>query len=254
MESIKAVITRELNLDRAHYPLHERLYLLLAGTFCVLLVLTNVIGTKLFEAPHDSSFSLTTGLLTYPLTFLVTDVVSEIYGKKRADFMVLVGFLMSLLMVLVVQAAIAVPEASIWVLPETRCCATSEDYQEAFSGVFAINQLLLFGSMTAYLCAQLIDNYLFHFWRRFTGGRHLWLRNNLSTPISQAVDTLIVGSVVFYWGFGWEIGQGLVVMATIYAYKLTIALVDTPLVYLCIYVVKRQLGGTYAVKPADQIV
>ncbi len=224
------------------YSRYERIYLLLAATFVVLLVLTNIIGIKLFRAPFNPDFALTTGILTYPFTFLVTDLVSEIYGKKRADFMVLIGFLMSLVMLGIVQMAIHVEPHPYWVPGDGAFFPTEGEYQHAFQSVFALNGVLLFGSMSAYACAQLTDNYLYHFWKRVTKGKHLWLRNNGSTWISQLVDTAVVNSILFYVGFGMEFMVGVKIMATIYVYKLAIAAVDTPLIYAGVYGIKRLLG------------
>lgn len=259
----------DLGVDGRSYPLYERVYLLLAASFAVLLVLTNIIGIKLFYAPayaftstilffiprSEAGFALTTGILTYPLTFLVTDIVSEIYGKRRADFMVLLGFLMSLLMIGVTQLALQVPAHPYWVPPPEpqtlpflegwvpgAFYTSHEDYQRAFASVFSVNGVLLLGSMLAYGAAQLTDNYLYHFIKRLTKGKHLWLRNNGSTLVSQLVDTIIVNSILFYVGFGWGFWQGVEVMMTIYFYKLMIALLDTPLVYAGVFVVKRILG------------
>ncbi len=232
----------DASVDSAPYPLYERLYLVLAATFVVLLVLTNVVGIKLFQAPLKPSFALTTGILTYPLTFLVTDIVSEVWGRRRADFMVLLGFLMSILMVLVIQLALAVPPHPYWVPGVDPAYPTASGYQYAFESVFSLNGLLLMGSMLAYGAAQLCDNWLFHFFKRLTNGKHLWLRNNGSTWISQLVDTAIVNSILFFIGFGWDFATGVGVMATIYVYKLVIAAVDTPLVYAGVYVIKRLLG------------
>jgi queuosine precursor transporter len=248
----------DLGVDERRYPLHERIYLLLAATFAVLLVLTNIIGIKLFDAPlygitssilffiprSEAGFALTAGILTYPLTFLVTDLVSEIYGKRRADFMVLLGFLMSLLMLGITQLAMRVPPHPFWVPPDGGFYGSVEGYQHAFESVFSLNGVLLFGSMLAYAAAQLTDNWLYHFWKRLTKGRHLWLRNNGSTLVSQAVDTAIVNSILFYLGFGWELWQGVEVMLTIYFYKLMIAALDTPLIYLGVWLLRRILGRT----------
>jgi len=230
-----------LAVDANVQPLAERIYLVLAALFVVVLVLTNIIGIKLFRAPFNPDFALTTGILTYPLTFLITDVVSEIYGRKRADFMVIMGFAMSAVMLGLVQIAIHVPPHPFWVPPSDPFYDSAEGYQHAFESVFALNGVLVFGSMTAYLCAQLTDNRLYHFWKRVTRGRHLWLRNNGSTWISQMVDTLVVNSILFYLGFGMELGVGLKIMATIYVYKVCLAVLDTPLIYLGVYVVKRAL-------------
>lgn len=246
----------DLSVDDRAYPRYERIYLLLASTFAVLLVLTNIVGIKLFYAPayeftstvlffipsSDAGFALTTGILTYPLTFLITDLVSEIYGKRRADFMVLLGFLMSLLMLGVGQLAMRVPAHPYWAPPQGGFYDSVEGYQLAFESVFSLNGYLLFGSMLAYGVAQLIDNYLYHFYKRLTGGRYLWLRNNGSTMVSQLFDTAIVNSILFYGAFGWEFWQGVEVMMTIYFYKLMIAALDTPLIYLGVWVLKRLLG------------
>jgi len=243
----------EANSGSTH-PLYERVYLVLAACFVVTLVLTNIIGIKLFAAPHDpASFALTTGILTYPLTFLITDIVSEIYGKKRADFMVFLGFGMSLVMLGIVQVAIHVPAHPYWVPFDPTANGgqggpaanafyeTVQGYQHAFESVFSVGPKLVLGSMLAYLCAQLCDNFLFHWWKKKTHGKHLWLRNNGSTWISQLVDTSIVNSILFYWGFGWPFWQGVQVMGTIYIYKLIIAALDTPLIYLGVWGVGRVL-------------
>lgn len=236
----------ETTVDSAEYPLYERLYLVLAASFVVLLVLTNIVGIKLFRAPFNPEFALTTGILTYPLTFLVTDIVSEVWGKRRADFMVLLGFLMSVLMLGIVQLALNVPPHPFWVPGVDPAFPTELGYQHAFESIFALNGLLLFGSMLAYGCAQLCDNWLFHFFKRLTGGKHLWLRNNGSTWISQLVDTVIVNSILFYIGFQMDLWTGAGIMATIYVYKLGIAALDTPLVYLGVYAVKRALGVRFS--------
>jgi len=224
------------------YSRYERVYLVLAASFVVVLVLTNIIGIKLFRAPFNPEFALTTGILTYPLTFLFTDLVSEIYGKKRADFMVVVGFFMSLMMLAIVQLAVFVDPHPYWVPADGAFYASEGEYQTAFQSVFALNGILIFGSMLAYLCAQLVDNYLYHFWKNLTKGKHLWLRNNGSTWVSQLVDTAVVNSILFFIGFGMDFATGFKIMATIYVYKLVLAALDTPLIYLGVYLLKKVLG------------
>ena len=141
-----------LGVDNREYTRYERMYLVLAGSFITVLVLTNVIGIKLFQSPLISDdagvgFALTTGSLTYPLTFLFTDVVSEIYGKKRADFMVIMGFCMSVLMLGITQLAVFVPAHPYWVPAVDPFYADEAAYQHAFRSVFSLNGILLFGSM-----------------------------------------------------------------------------------------------------------
>lgn len=233
----------DLHVDDVRYSRYERGYLMLASAFVVVLVLTNIVGIKLFRSPFDPEFALTTGIITYPVTFLITDLVSEIYGKRRADFMVLIGFLMSCLMLVIVQIALAVPPHPYWVPPEGAFYPDVDGYQHAFKSVFALNGVLLLGSMSAYAVAQLTDNKLYHFWKRVTKGKHLWLRNNASTWVSQALDTLVVNSILFYIGFGMEISVGLGIMFTIYWHKVLIAAIDTPLIYLGVYLLKKWISG-----------
>ncbi len=232
--------------DSAHsdaaWGRRERVYTALASTFVVLLVLTNIVGAKLFVSPLDGQSALTTGIITYPLTFLVTDVVSEVYGKRRADFMVVLGFVMSALMLLILFLARAAPPSPYWVAAVDPFYPTVAGYQHAYDSVFAVNGLLLFGSMLAYAVAQFTDNFLFHWLKRLTRGRHLWLRNNGSTLVSQLLDTFIVNSILFYVGFGWDFALGVTVMWTIYLHKLLIALLDTPLVYLMVGLIRRLTG------------
>ena len=217
-------------------------YLVLTTLFSVVLVLTNIIGVKLFQGPlNPTSHALTTGIITYPVTFLLTDVVSEIWGQKKASAMVLIGFLMSIVMLLFVQIAIHLPAHPYWVAPDNPFgFESTSEYQNAFNSVFSVNSKLLFGSMLAYMVAQLLDVKLYHMWRRITKGKYLWIRNNGSTSISQLVDTLIVNSILFYWGFGWEFWQGISVMLTIYFYKLILAVLDTPLIYLVVALIKKK--------------
>ena len=224
-------------------------YLVLTTLFSVVLVLTNIIGVKLFQGPlNPASHALTTGIITYPVTFLLTDVVSEIWGAKKANAMVLIGFLMSLVMLIFIQLAIHLPPHPYWVAPANSFgFETVSEYQNAFNSVFSVNGKLLFGSMLAYMVAQLLDVRLYHMWKRITKGKHLWIRNNGSTSISQLVDTFIVNSILFYWGFGWEFWQGISVMFTIYCYKLMLAIIDTPLIYLSVAMIKKKfnLPNTY---------
>jgi len=234
----------DLRVDQTRYSRYERMYLVLAACFVTVLVLTNIIGIKLFQAPFKPEFALTTGILTYPVTFLITDIVSEIYGKKRADFMVLMGFGCSLLMLAIVQVAIHVAPHAYWVpgSADAQFYQSVEGYQHAYESVFSLGPVLLVGSMLAYLCAQLTDNYLFHWWKRKTNGKHLWLRNNGSTWVSQLVDTAIVNSILFYIGFKMDFASGVSIMVTIYVYKVIIAALDTPLIYLGVYLARRILG------------
>jgi len=228
----------------------EATYTLCASMFVVILVLTNIIGTKLFVLfPNGGpswlldggSWTLTSGIITYPITFFLTDIVSEIWGRKRANFMVVAGFGMSVVMLLILQLAIHLPPSPVWLLPDFGF-ESAEGMQTAFHATFSAPGVLLGASMTAYLVAQLFDVRLYHFWWRLTGGKHMWLRNNGSTLISQLVDTIIVNGIFLRFGLDMEwntIGE---IIIAVYVCKLVLALVDTPFIYLGRVVLERFLG------------
>ncbi len=261
-----------------HQSRYEGAYFVLACVFVALLVLTNVVGTKLFALPLDlpllggvlravdrftqwafgvgggDSVTLTAGIITYPLTFLVTDIVSETWGRRRADRMVWMGFGASVLMLLVIAAAGALPPSPIWKVTSQYAHVLGDAFlittegpggavlegnhlaaQAAYGFTFDAPGTLLFASMTAYLVAQLVDNRLFHFWRRLTRGKALWFRNNMSTGISQLVDTIIVNGIFlhFYWKMDAPSIAGVIV--AVYVVKFLLALIDTPLCYLGVW-------------------
>ncbi len=212
-------------------------YAALTALFCVVLVLTNIVGVKLFEVfpdgrpawmPGSGPLALTTGILTYPLTFLATDLTAEVWGRRKAEIMVWFGFGMSVLMLGIVHIAKELPPASIW-SSET---LGPKELQSAFEVTFQYPATLLFASMSAYLIAQLFDVRLYHFWWRVTKGRHMWIRNNGSTAISQLVDTIVVNSIFLPLAFDMPWSAVMEVIVAVYACKLLLAALDTPLIYL----------------------
>jgi uncharacterized integral membrane protein (TIGR00697 family) len=211
----------------------RRYELIFAGfmaVFVTFVVLTNTVGVKLFTV---GGRTLPVSILWYPITFLITDIVSEIYGARRARFLVITGFAMSLLLLAASLLGIALPAADVYPL--------GSDYRNIFGPVWR----LLFASMAAYLLAQMIDVRLFHFWKRVTAGRHLWLRNNGSTMISQFVDSVTV-NVIFLWRnpavFDGAFGDLAEIIVGVYLVKVLIAAVDTPFCYLGVRWVERATG------------
>ena len=230
-------------------PKGETVFAILMAGFVVVLVLTNIIGVKLFLAfpqtlPNGlfgEAITLTTGLITYPVTFLLTDVVCEVYGRKRANLMVVTGFVVSLLTLILIQISLVLPGSPVWPSGNPNYDSVAA-MQQAFESVFTLPGILIFGSMSAYLVAQLMDVRLFHFWKGVTGGRHLWLRNNASTMASQLVDTIIVNSIFLGFGLGLDWGVVAKIIAANYLFKLLIAAADTPFIYLGVWWVRRIMG------------
>ncbi len=211
-------------------PVYERLFALFMALFVTLVVLTNTVGVKLFTL---FGVTLPVSILWYPLTFLITDIVSEAYGASRARYLVLTGFGMSLLLLVFSLIGVRLPAASFYAL--------DQDYRNIFGPVWR----LLFASMAAYLLAQMIDVQLFHFWKRLTRGKHLWLRNNGSTMVSQLVDTFVVNTIFLYKNptvFSGSLGDLMGVILSVYVVKIVIAAADTPLCYLGVRIVERMTG------------
>jgi len=198
----------------------DKLYLVLAGIFVASLVTCNLIANKFVSIDLGfKTFIVSAGILPYPLTFLVTDILSEIYGKKRASMVVLSGFIASLFVLLF-----------LWIGGQFNAINGSPLDNETYDLVFNNAWRVIFASMIAYLSAQFLDVRLFHFWKRMTKGRHLWLRNNASTIGSQLVDTILVISVLFVGV--WDTDQIISAIIDGWLFKMLVAFIDTPLFYL----------------------
>ena len=214
------------------------IYLYLGALFITSLVVSNLIFQKffywnpfgevtIFGAPL---FELSVGILPYPITFLITDLISEIYGKKKANQVVTAGIFASLFSMLIIFVANSVPAIE-----------GSPIGDELFTKVFGLSPLGVLASMLAYLFAQYIDISIYHFWKRTTKGKMLWLRNNFSTFSSQFVDTLtVVGLLCIFGVLPWDKFYGLVISG--FVFKIFIALLDTPLLYLFVYLLRKRFN------------
>ena len=208
----------------------EQFYLILTGIFIASLVASNLIFQKFFTWNFlGIDFELSVGIIAYPVTFLVTDLISELYGQKRANQVVVSGFFASVfttLLVLISTNANAVQWSPI--------------DNTTFTKVFGLTGPAFFASMVAYLTAQLIDVRIFHFWKRLTKGKHLWLRNNASTMFSQLVDTSVILIILCSAGvIEWERFYSLWMMG--WLFKVLVALIDTPIIYGVIHLLKGKI-------------
>lgn len=226
----------------------DALFLSLAGIFLTSLVLGNVIGTTKFvtifsiELPgwlkaitpemirNESIYTMSVpvGVIAYPFTFLATDLISELYGRKKAQLVVWVGFWMNVFMLFLMSV-------NHW-LPNT---AGVSGGLNLFEGVYEFMIGNTVASMIAYLIAQTVDVRLFHFWKSLTEGKHLWLRNNASTTVSQLVDSTAILSILFIAGNLGEdidtIGKLIILILNSYLFKFFFALFDTPLIYFGVW-------------------
>ena len=212
----------------------NRIYLILISVFITSLIVSNLIFQKFFGITVlGVNFELSAGILFYPITFLVTDLVSEIYGAKKANQMVFIGVIASLFCLLIVSLANLL-DATSW----------SPVDNEIFKLVFGNTSLAVGASMIAYLCAQFIDIRIYHFWKQITNNKHMWLRNNFSTICSQIIDTFLIIFLLCSGGaIEWSKFQSLFFQG--FLFKMMIALIDTPIIYLCTYYLRKKLNLSF---------
>lgn len=219
-------------------PLDSRikLFVVLAGVFTTCLVVGDIIGGKLIQTSlFGQTITLTVGMIPFPVTFLLTDLLNEFYGKRAARFVTLVGFSMAVLAYAFIYIAAVIPIAEM-----TRTDDWNGVKHEAFDNVFMGSMRMIVASLMAYLVAQFADIGVFHLLRRLTRGRYLWLRATGSTVVSQAIDTLTI-SLVAWWGL-MGVGDIVNIMFSSYSVKFLIALGLTPAIYAGHALVQRFLA------------
>ena len=214
----------------------NNLYLILTGVFITSLVSCNLIFQKFFQLDiyipfvGNYTFEQSVGLLPYPITFLVTDIISEIYGQKKANKVVTTGLISSLFMLLIVTVSDYVT-ATAW----------SPVDGDTFTQVFGLSGAAVFASMMAYLVAQYIDVRVFHFWKKLTNGKHLWLRNNASTVFSQFIDTFSVLFLLCSFDvISWD--RFSILLLNGFLFKVFFAAFDTPIFYFFSWYLKRKFN------------
>ena len=231
----------------------ERVFLVLAGTFLCAMTLLNVIGITRFI--QLGPMALAVGVLPYPLTFLCTDLICELYGKARANFLVSVGLGLNFFILGVLFLGDAIPAVPTENMPPWQILQLSapvalpngdivENSVGLYQLIYATTSGAVFASMLAYIAAQYCDVQLFHFWKRVTKGKHLWIRNNFSTLLSQMVDSVMVITVTFGAAFlrgDMVLNTLLVLIGSNYLFKAAVALLDTGPFYLLVHVLRKYL-------------
>ncbi|MEM1403295.1 MAG: queuosine precursor transporter [Pseudomonadota bacterium] len=239
----------------------ERVFLVLAGTFLCAMTLLNVIGITRFV--QLGPMALAVGVLPYPLTFLCTDLICELYGKARANFLVTVGLGLNFLILFVLFLGNSMPEVPVDKMPPWQIIQLAapvalpngevvENSIGLYELIYATTSGAVFASMLAYIAAQYCDVQLFHFWKRVTKGKYLWVRNNFSTLMSQMVDAVMVVTVTFGAAFFRDeitLKTMAILVGSNYLFKATVALLDTGPFYVAVHYLRRYLQleeGEYA--------
>lgn len=207
----------------------QTIYQLICASFCVIVVVSNILSAKMVMLPFFE-LSIPAGLITYPLTFLLSDLVTEIYGAKSAKLMVYIALAMSLLSFGMIQVALLLPENGL-------------DEHQAFETVLGLSGLRIFSSLISYLTSQLVDIQLYAAIKRWTGPKLLWLRNNGSTCTSQIVDTVMIDLIFLWWGLGMPMAVVGPIMLFSYIYKAFFSVACTPIFYLLVFLIQGKWQG-----------
>jgi hypothetical protein len=234
-----------------------RLFLFFTAFFVANALIAECIGGKLFSLEavlgiHPANFTLfgqsglnftlTCGVLLWPLEFVMTDIVNEYYGPRAVRNISFTAVGLISYAFLMFYLAIHLPPAGFWVTSNTS--SGVPNMQDAFNGVFGQGLRIIIGSLVAFLVSQIVDVTIFHRIKRMTGEKHVWLRATGSTLVSQLVDSYIVLFIAFGGKFSWQ--QILAIGMMNYMYKFAMAIVLTPLIYLVEGRIEKYVGHDVA--------
>jgi uncharacterized integral membrane protein (TIGR00697 family) len=210
--------------------------------FCCNALIADAIGTKLFSlekmfgahpvnftlfGESGLSFTLTCGVLLWPLEFIITDIINEFYGPKAIRRMSIIAVVLIAYAFLMYYIAIGIPPADVWLSSSSKQGVTN--IQTSFAAIFGQNMRIILGSIIAFLVSQIVDVQVFHYIKRKTGNKFLWLRATGSTLVSQLVDSYVVLFIAFAYIFPWQLILAIGIMN--YCYKFVVAIILTPLIY-----------------------
>lgn len=249
-----------------------RLFIILGGFFIANALIAEFIGVKIFsledslglpqaEIPmfgEKFSFSLTAGVLLWPVVFIMTDIINEYYGKKGVKFLSWFAVILISYSFFLFYFAIRLSPAAWWVGSKGNIGVP--DMQMAYSAVFGQGLWIIIGSVLAFLVGQILDVFVFHRIKRLTGEKKIWLRATGSTLVSQLIDSFIVLTIAFYigpkldpsTGGPWPLKMLLTVGTGNYLYKFTVAVVLTPVIYLLHNMIEKYLGHETAKKMKEE--
>lgn len=239
----------------------NNLFLVLSGIFVANALLAELIGVKIFSGEallglpgaqipiggERLDFNLTTGVIIWPIVFVTTDIINEYFGKEGVKKVSVLTVILILYAFLVISVVTGLPPAQFWLeVNSTDDMGRPFDINYAYNSVYRQGLGIILGSVAAFLISQFLDASVFHWLRRFTGSRKIWLRATGSTLVSQIIDSLVVLFVAFFVFGNWSMKQVLSVAAINYMYKFGVAILLTPLLYLAHYLIDGYLGHRQA--------
>ncbi|MEY4739751.1 MAG: hypothetical protein RLZZ05_1135 [Bacteroidota bacterium] len=236
-----------------------RLFLILSGFFIANVIIAEVVGVKLFSleqtlgmAPANLTllgesglgFTLSAGTLTWPIVFIMTDIINEYYGFRGVKFL-------SILTAAIIGFAFIVFYAAIHLAPDNYWIGSQKqngvpDMQAGYAQILGQGMSIIFASLTAFLVGQMADATVFKKIKIITGEKGIWMRATLSTLVSQLIDTFVVGYIYLYFSIGFSFPRVTAIGLTGYSYKFIVAIICTPLVYLAHNLIESYLGKSKA--------
>lgn len=237
---------------------YQQLYLILSAVFLTNALVAEFAGVKIFSLEkllglmqaqlpffggQKLDLNLSVGVVIWPLVFVVSDLINEYFGREGVRKISFITAGMIAWAFVIVLAGTEVPPADFWVgLNNTDPAGNPFDINYAYTSIFRAGMGIIVGSLAAFLVSQLIDAYAFHYLKKLTGSKKLWLRATGSTVISQLIDSFVILFIAFYLLGNWSMDQVLQVGLIQYTYKVTLAILLTPLIYLAHWVIDGYLG------------
>lgn len=235
----------------------SRLLIILGSFFIANAILSEFIGVKIFSVEEslgfkkfdinllgvkNLSFNMSAGVLTWPLVFIMTDIINEYFGLKQVRFLSVLASILIVFAFVVVGFAIQLSPSDFWV--NQKIDGVAVNMNAAFNGIFGQGMWIIVGSITAFLIGQIADVFIFHRIKAFTGERALWMRATGSTLVSQLIDSFIVIFIAFYLNpqYSWSWQMVAAIGLVNYTYKFVIAVLMTPVLYLVHSIIDQFLG------------
>jgi uncharacterized integral membrane protein (TIGR00697 family) len=251
------------NVAQSESQKRNFLYLLLACFFLGNSILAELTGAKIFNLgklfeeffkgstipSFMFSMNMSIGVVIWPLVFITSDIMNEYFGRngvRRISFITVAIIAYSSLFLV---TANRLPPADFWLRNNPLDPAGNPfDINYAYNIIFRQGVNIIAGSLVAFLVSQLIDAYAFQYFKKITGHNYLWLRATGSTVISQVIDSFLILYVAFYWLGNWSFDQVIRVGVVQYIYKVSLAIVFTPLIYLMHFVIDKYIGRGHEAK------
>ncbi len=236
-----------------------RLFIILGGFFLANAIVAEVVGVKIFSledslgitkasinifGEKNLSFSLSVGVIPWPVIFVMTDIINEYYGVRGVRFLSFLTVVLIAFAYVVFFFAINTSPDQGWRVRDLLEGVT--DQQAAYEQILGQGMNIIIGSIVAFIIGQMLDAIIFRKIKRITGEKKIWMRATISTLASQFIDSIVVTIVAFYFFRNYSLGTVLAWAITAYLYKFVIAVLMTPAVYIVHWFIERYLGHQLA--------